>query len=180
MTCLRRFVGSLAKDGAARRPGGDSVFPVGNALPMYGGGRLRRYGWGFWTGASDGVAAVEFAIIAPLFITILLAIIVYGLYFTVWIAVTQIASEAARAGLAGLTTAEQTSIATTRFNTGLASYAPMLSSSNATLSFPTATAGTFAVTVAYDFTSFGFSAISLVPLPATRPSITITVSTGSP
>jgi Flp pilus assembly protein TadG len=151
-----------------------------NARSMHGRRKIRRHAWVFCTGANDGAAAVEFAIIAPVFLTILIGIIVYGLYFTVWIAVTQIASEAARAGLAGLTTAEQTSIATTRFNTGLASYAPILSSANATLSFPSAAAGTFAVTVAYDFTSLGFSAITLLPLPATKPSITVTVSTGSP
>jgi Flp pilus assembly protein TadG len=151
-----------------------------NKLPMHGGRTGPHRAWNDCTGANDGVAAVEFAIIAPVFLTILIGIIVYGLYFTVWIAVTQIASEAARAGLAGLTTAEQTSIATTRFNTGLASYAPILSSANATLTFPPAAAGTFAVTVAYDFTSLGFSAITLLPVPAAKPSITITVSTGSP
>ncbi len=149
-------------------------------LSRQGRRRSPHHAWNDCIGASDGTAAIEFAIIAPLFFTILVGIIVYSIYFTVWIAVTQIASEAARAGLAGLTTAEQTSIATTRFNTGLASYAPMLSSSKASLTFPSAAAGTFAVSVSYDFSSFGFSAITLVPLPATKPSITITVSTGSP
>ena len=149
-------------------------------LSMHGRRIVPCHAWDRPTRADEGVAAVEFAFIAPVFLVILVGIIVYGLYFTVWIAVTQIASEAARAGLAGLTTAEQTSIATTRFNTGLASYAPMLSSANASLSFPAAASGTFAVTVSYDFTSFGFSAITLLPVPSTKPSITITVSTGSP
>jgi Flp pilus assembly protein TadG len=149
-------------------------------VSMHGRRKGPHRAWNYDIGANDGSAAIEFAIIAPVFLMIVVGVIVYGLYFTVWIAVTQIASEAARAGLAGLTTAEQTSIATTRFNTGLASYAPMLSSSKASLTFPAATAGTFAVAVSYDFSSFGFSSIALLPLPATKPSITITVSTGSP
>jgi Flp pilus assembly protein TadG len=153
---------------------------MSNKPSLRGRRRSPHHAWGRYIGANDGTAAVEFAIIAPIFFTMVIGVIVYGLYFTVWIAVTQIASEAARAGLAGLTTAEQTSIATTRFNTGLASYAPMLSASKAALTFPTASAGTFAVAVSYDFSSFGFSVITLLPLPAAKPSITITVSTGSP
>ncbi len=131
-------------------------------------------------GADDGIAAVEFAIIAPVFLAILLGIIVYGIYFTTWIAVTQIASESARAAVAGLTPAESQSIAATRFQTGLANYAPMLSAQNAALTFPAASAGTFSVAVSYDFSVFGFAGITLLPVPSARPSITVTVSTGSP
>jgi Flp pilus assembly protein TadG len=130
--------------------------------------------------SDEGVAAVEFALVAPVFIMIVVGIIVYGIYFTTWIAVTQLASEAARSAVAGLTNAEQVSIATTRFTTGLANYAPMLVPANATLSFPTATTGTFAVTVSYNFAGYGFSMINLLPIPSTKPSVTITVSSGSP
>jgi len=129
---------------------------------------------------SRGVAAIEFALIAPVFFMITLGIIVYGVYFTTWIAVTQIASESARAALGGLTTAEQTSLATTRYTTMIGYYAPLLTSSSASISFPTASSGSVAVQVTYDFTSFGFSAFTLLPVPTTKPSVTVTVSSGSP
>lgn len=126
-----------------------------------------------------GVAAVEFALVAPLFFVLVLGTMVYGIYFATWIAVTQIASDSARAAIAGLSTGEQNTIANATFNAEIAAFAPLLSSTRASISTSVPVAGRFAVTVSYDFSSFGFASLTLLPVPATRPSVTVTVSNGA-
>jgi Flp pilus assembly protein TadG len=54
-----------------------------------------------------GAAAVEFAIIAPLFILILLTLIAYGIYLSVAHSVQQLAADAARTAVAGVTETER-------------------------------------------------------------------------
>ena len=44
-----------------------------------------------------GIAALEFALVAPLFLVLVFGIVVYGIYFATWIVVTEAASEGARA-----------------------------------------------------------------------------------
>jgi Flp pilus assembly protein TadG len=130
----------------------------------------------------DGLAALEFAIVAPVFLSILFGIIVYGIYFTTWIAVTEAASEGARASVAGLSTAERTSLATAQVTKFLGYYAPLLNGSHATVvaqQAPGSGGAAFQVSITYDFTSWGLSTLSaLVPIPATNPSVTVTVSNG--
>lgn len=58
-----------------------------------------------------GVAAVEFALVAPIFIGLLLAIVVYGGWFWLAQSVQSLASESARAALGGLDEAEQRRLA---------------------------------------------------------------------
>lgn len=58
-----------------------------------------------------GVAAVEFALVAPIFIGLLLAIIVYGGWLWLAQSVQSLASESARAALGGLDEAEQRRLA---------------------------------------------------------------------
>lgn len=59
----------------------------------------------------QGVAAVEFAMVAPIFIGLLLAIVVYGGWFWLSHSVQSLASESARAALGGLDEAEQRRLA---------------------------------------------------------------------
>lgn len=61
--------------------------------------------------ARGGVAAVEFALIAPIFIGLLLAIVVYGGWLWLSQSVQSLASESARAALGGLDEAEQRRLA---------------------------------------------------------------------
>lgn len=56
----------------------------------------------------EGAAAVEFALVGPLFIGILIAIVVYGFWFLSAQSIQSLAAEGARAGIAGLDAAEQT------------------------------------------------------------------------
>ncbi|MGD9801349.1 MAG: TadE/TadG family type IV pilus assembly protein [Parvularculaceae bacterium] len=49
-----------------------------------------------------GAAAIEFAIIAPVFFLLLMGVIAYGVYFSAAHAVQQISADAARSALAGI------------------------------------------------------------------------------
>lgn len=59
----------------------------------------------------SGSAAVEFAIIAPVFILVLLTMIAYGIYLTAAYAVQQVAADAARTAIAGMSTNERQALA---------------------------------------------------------------------
>jgi len=61
--------------------------------------------------ARDGASAVEFAIIAPIFIMTLVTFVAFGIYLATANAVQQIASDAARTAIAGLDAAERTKLA---------------------------------------------------------------------
>jgi Flp pilus assembly protein TadG len=56
-------------------------------------------------------SAVEFAIIAPLFLMALLSMVAYGIYFAASITVEQLAADAARYSIAGTSTSERQSLA---------------------------------------------------------------------
>ncbi len=58
-----------------------------------------------------GASAVEFALVAPLFILLLCGICVYALWFLLAITVQSLAVESARASLAGLDDAERRGLA---------------------------------------------------------------------
>ena len=66
---------------------------------------------------NDGAAAIEFAIVAPLFILILLTLVGYGIYLSVAHSVQQLAADAARASIAGLSEAERQDLANTYIHT---------------------------------------------------------------
>lgn len=59
----------------------------------------------------EGSAAVEFALVGPLFLAILIAIVVYGFWFLSAQSVQSLAAEGARAGIAGLDAAERSRLA---------------------------------------------------------------------
>lgn len=116
----------------------------------------------------SGVAALEFAIVAPIFILILLAVLVYGMYFTVAQSVQQLAAEAARAAIGGLSDGERQSLAVARANAQVGTYPLLMSEhfqieSGADGSDP----DLFRVTITYDATHLGLAPFSsLLPLPA--------------
>lgn len=125
-----------------------------------------------------GVAALEFALLAPLFLTLVLGGVFYGLYMVTTIAVMQVAADGARAAVAGLTTAERTSLAQAAATTSLAAYASLLSPSLTTITTQVVpgNARLFQVQVTYNFLASGFPA--LLPLPASNPVATDVVSMG--
>ncbi|MBM3094580.1 pilus assembly protein [Ensifer sp. T173] len=63
-------------------------------------------------GSRDGAAAIEFAIIAPLFFLCVLTLIAYGIYLSAAHSIQQIAADAARTAIAGLSEGERELLAT--------------------------------------------------------------------
>lgn len=60
----------------------------------------------------NGTAALEFAMIAPLFIILLLTTIAYGIYLSTAHSLQEMASDAARTALAGVSNEERLALAT--------------------------------------------------------------------
>jgi Flp pilus assembly protein TadG len=73
-------------------------------------------------GAESGAVAVEFAILGPLFLVMMIGILVWGQYFWVAHTVQQLANDSARAALAGLDTAERESLARATLAAEVADY----------------------------------------------------------
>ena len=63
-------------------------------------------------GNQDGASAVEFAIIAPVFILMIVGMLAYGIYFGAANSVQQIAADAARTSIAGLNATERNTLVT--------------------------------------------------------------------
>src|SRR3546814_11537842 len=73
----------------------------------------------------SGVAAIEFALIAPIFLILMFGIVVYGFYFGTCIALAHAASEGARASVAGITAGERANFAEAQVRAIFARYAPL-------------------------------------------------------
>jgi Flp pilus assembly protein TadG len=61
---------------------------------------------------SSGVAAVEFALIAPVFFLLLLGIAAYGIYFSAISSLQELTADAARASVAGISATERQTLVT--------------------------------------------------------------------
>jgi Flp pilus assembly protein TadG len=59
----------------------------------------------------SGTAAVEFAILSPIFLMLLMGMVAYGIYFGASHSLQQIAADAARTAVAGLNEAERQQLA---------------------------------------------------------------------
>lgn len=137
----------------------------------------------------SGLAAVEFALVAPVFIMLLLGIVVFGIHFGTWLAVNQAAAEGARASVAGMDLEERRELATDTAEAILAAYGPILGDSGWTVEAKASSADPrlFEVTVTYDQAArnaaTGLQGDSedddpLVVLPLSNPTATATVSNG--
>jgi Flp pilus assembly protein TadG len=69
-----------------------------------------------------GVAAVEFAMIAPVFLLLLLGIAAYGMYFSAVSSLQELTADAARASVAGISATERQTIVTNYVNQSSANY----------------------------------------------------------
>ncbi|MBJ6987208.1 MULTISPECIES: TadE/TadG family type IV pilus assembly protein [unclassified Devosia] len=56
---------------------------------------------------SDGAAAVEFAILTPVFLLLLTGMLAYGIYFGASLSLQQLAADAARTSIAGINDTER-------------------------------------------------------------------------
>ena len=124
---------------------------------------LARREWGALARAQEGAAAVEFALIAPLFLLMLLGILGYGGYFWRAHSLQQIANDAARASIAGLTAPEREALARATVSGEIADLAG-LRSAQATVGVQES-GDTLSVTLDYDAQRDAFFQLGLVPMP---------------
>ncbi len=123
---------------------------------------------GKFLAARDGAIAVEFAMIAPVFLMILFGIIMYGSYLSVVHGVGQLAAEAARSSVAGLNENERSTLANSYITGNVNSY-PLIDPARLTVNAATSVsdANVFVVTVNYDASGmFIYSLPTFVPAPS--------------
>ena len=113
-------------------------------------------------------AAVEFALVIPIFLVMLFGIVSFGAYLTVVHGVQQLAAEATRAAVAGLSDDERVTLAQNNIAGNIGSY-PLLSSGRLTLTSAATdpASNNFSVTLRYDASNmFVFNLPSFVPAPS--------------
>jgi Flp pilus assembly protein TadG len=128
-----------------------------------------------------GLAAVEFAMLAPVLLMLIFAIIIYSLYFATYMGVRQATMEGARAAMMGMSTAEREQLATTQVTTVLAAYGSLLGT-NAAPQITTQVPGTglFEVTVSVNIAGSPIlSYATFLPMPSTTISYQVIVANGS-
>ena len=127
-----------------------------------------------------GSAAVEFAMVLPVFLLILLGILSFGIYFGAAHSVAQLAADAARASVAGLSDAERATIARQHVATSASEYLLLKHEKITVEAAPLEGDATqFRVAVRFDASHFpiwGFS--PFVPLPPPIIERTATVKRG--
>jgi Flp pilus assembly protein TadG len=111
-----------------------------------------------------GASAVEFAILLPLFLVLVFGIVVFGGYLTMVHGVQQLAAEAARSSVAGLSESERVSLAENYVTANAGSY-PLLQPSHLTVSAATSGSDIFTVTVNYDASDNIIFTLPFVPSP---------------
>ena len=121
-------------------------------------------------GFSDrsGVAAIEFAIVGPLFFMVLLGVLIFAIYFGTVHSVQQIAAEAARATVQGLTETERAELAQNQVKNIVGSY-PLIDPNYLSVTAATAPsdANLFNVSISYDASrSIVFAFEGLIPMPS--------------
>ncbi|MCB1475816.1 MAG: pilus assembly protein [Rhodobiaceae bacterium] len=117
-------------------------------------------------------SAVEFAIVAPVFILIMFGIVAYGIFFGAANSVQQLAADAARASIAGLGEDERIQLAQRFIDLNTANY-PLLQSRKVKVRVAgsAADANQFDVSVEYDATQLPIWNL-YVPLPLPEKTIT--------
>ena len=99
--------------------------------------------------ARDGVAAIEFAIVANVFILLLTGLSGFGIYLSASHSLQQLAAEAARSAVAGITHAEQESLARSHITTKADDH-PFLKAEHLGASVTRPRGPVITVTVSYD------------------------------
>lgn len=127
-----------------------------------------------------GASAIEFALIAPVFLLLVLGALCYGIYFGAAHSVQQLAADAARAAVAGLDGNERAALATAFIAANGASYA-LIDPERLTLSAAPSPddPDQFLVRLAYDATALPiWNLYPPVPPPAQTIVFTSTIRNG--
>ena len=125
-------------------------------------------------------SAVEFALIAPFLLMLVASILAYGSIFATSLSLQQIAAEAARATIGGLSDAERKTLAQAKLNAIAADY-PMLDVSKVTFAFDAGSATQLSrVTLSYDMATHpAYAFDKLLPLPKSPLSYSLIVTDGN-
>ena len=118
-------------------------------------------------GDESAVSAIEFAIVFPIFLLVVLGILVYGIYFGAVHSVQQLAAEAARASVAGITEAERASLAREHVERAVGAY-PLLEPGSLQVEAKPSPAdpNLFELDLSYDASNLVIFVLSgLVPMP---------------
>ena len=102
--------------------------------------------------AREGAAAVEFALIAPLFFLLLLTLVAFGIYLTAAHSLQQLTADAARTAVAGISAADERSQLVQNFVTNSTINDAFINKSKLTITVATdpANANQFTVSATYD------------------------------
>jgi Flp pilus assembly protein TadG len=119
--------------------------------------------------SEDGAAAIEFALVLPIFLTVMLGILAYGIYFAAAHSTAQLAADAARASVAGLNDTERGNLARASVKNNAANYSVLLDPKKVTVeAAPLAGDATeFRVRVRYDAANLPiWSFTPFLPMPS--------------
>ncbi len=107
--------------------------------------------WCRFRASASATSAIEFAMLAPLFILLVLGMVAYGIYFGASHSVQQIAADAARTAIAGLNATERQTLVTA-FITNNGSGYPFVDATKLTVNAQDSAAdgSQFVVSVSYD------------------------------
>lgn len=127
-----------------------------------------------------GSSAVEFALVTPVLLVLLAGILAFGIFLGAANTLRQLAGEAARASVAGVTDAERASLAQQRVANSLASGSFFRPGSVDVQVGPDAGDPTlYTVTLSYDASALGIGTLAkLVPLPPQAMRSTVSVRKG--
>ncbi len=130
--------------------------------------------------SQTGLAAVEFALLAPALMALIFAIIIYSLYFTAYMGVRQAAAEGARAAVSGMSTAERSELAVAQAQTVLAGYGSLLGAAAPVVTAQADGTGLFAVTITCNIGSSPIMRYgALLPMPNSTITYRVIIANGS-
>lgn len=114
----------------------------------------------------SAAAAVEFAIVAPIFLLMVLSMIAYGIYLSAAHSIQQLTADAARTAIAGLTSQERTKLVNDFITQSTIDH-PLLDRSKLQVQVTTdpANANQFTVTATYDASNLPIWNLYTFPLP---------------
>jgi len=129
----------------------------------------------------QGLAALEFALLAPALLMLVFAVVLYSFYFAALMGVRHAAIEGARAAVAGLSTAERTALAQDRAQAVISGYGTLLAAGGGPVVTAVADAtGTFRVRVSYNMSGSPMMRYAaFVPMPSPTVSASVIVTNGS-
>ncbi|MDH7788776.1 Flp pilus assembly protein TadG [Ochrobactrum sp. 19YEA23] len=115
----------------------------------------------------SGTAAVEFAILAPVFLLLLMGVIAFGIYLGAANAVQQLAADATRTALAGIDATERQTLATTYIQKNAAKYTLINATQvKATIDNASSDPSQFTVTISYNAANLPiWNLLTGLPLP---------------